>query len=218
MHLKTWYKFVNFLLVSLLTWRARDFHEKPLRTLRWIHWPNAHRPQVLRLCTLDQFSFICALSAMPSGFFQYWIIFGQTWVGNWDDDLNHHAWANALSISFELKLGDLSSIFRCSHLVVEGCIWNVPQLVYRFHPFVLVDVDPNVGFWGLISDTQCPSKHFAISPSIQLCCLLHQLEYEHECPNFRPRTPSPPCGIVHANVYFLSFVLPLILSLKLDLE
>jgi hypothetical protein len=74
------------------------------------------------------------------------------YVGNWDDNLNHHAWANALSISFELKLGDLSSIFWCSHLVVEGCIWSVPQLVYRFHLFVLVDVDPNVGFWGLVSD------------------------------------------------------------------
>ncbi len=103
-------------------------------------------------------------------------------MGNWDDDLNHHAWANVLSISFELKLGDLSSIFRCSHLVVEGCIWSVLQLVCRFHPFVLVDVDPIVGFWGLVSDTQCPSQHFAISPSIRLYCLPHQLEYERECP------------------------------------
>jgi hypothetical protein len=65
---------------------------------------------------------------------------------------------------------------------------------------------------------QCLSQHFAILPIIQLCYMLHQLEYEHECPDFWPKTPLPPYGIVHASVCFFSFVLPLIFSLKMDLE
>jgi hypothetical protein len=68
-------------MIAILEPDTTDQVLVPLRTLRWVHWPNAHRPQVLRLRTLDRFCFICALSAIPSGLFQYWIIFGQTLGG-----------------------------------------------------------------------------------------------------------------------------------------